>query len=137
MRQDPNSRPHQQPWQWQIPRQRVPYEESGSALNDCQPAPSWFPFDQPMRDLTTPAGQRSPHRPDDGQPAAVTDARPDAGLNLGEGIAYAISLALAVSAALVFFVSLASRQLNIVTVIVTVALMLAALANHWCLARQR
>jgi hypothetical protein len=181
MRQDPDSGRHQQPSQWQIPRQRVPYEESGSYgesgpygesgtawLGDRQPAASWHPFSLPMSDLTNPANQWSANQPPDGQqPLPVADTGPHAGfdpdsdagllaraaieaeqaalnrqavLRPGRRSASrmkAISLALAVAAALVFFVSLATRQLTIATAIATVALMLAALLNYGRLARRR
>jgi hypothetical protein len=138
MRQDSDSGRNQEPPRWQVPRQRVPYEESGSALDGRPAAAGWRPFSPPAADHASPSSQRSPRQQGDGQQLLpVADASAQGGLGLGDGTAYAISLALAVSAALVFFVSLADRQLNLVTVIVTVALMIAALASHWRLARQR
>jgi len=192
MRQDPNSGRHQQPSQWQIPRQRVPYGEPGpyeepgpygesgpyegsgpygesgtASFGDRQPAAGWPPFSRPMSDLVNPAGQRSDRQPADGQqplpaadagPPAARDLDSDAGLLARAAIEAeqaalqrqavlrpawrsasrmkAISLALAVAAALVFFVSLASGQLTIATAIATVVLMLAALLNYGRLARR-
>jgi len=137
MRQDPNVGRHQQPSQWQIPRQRVPYEESGAeSPGDGRPAASWHTFSRPMSDLTSPASQWGAGQPADGQPPLpVADAAP--GKAQRPGLMKAISLALAVAAALVFFVSLADRQLTIVTAIATVVLMLAALANYQRLTRKR
>jgi hypothetical protein len=166
MRQDPNIGRHQQPSQWQIPRQRVPYEESGAeSPGDRRPAASWHTFSRPMSDLTSPASQWGAGQPADGQPPLpVADADPDTGLDGGAGplagagvqadqaapqryatlgraqrpgLLKAVSLALAVAAALVFFVSLADHQLTIVTAIATVVLMLAALANYQRLTRKR
>jgi hypothetical protein len=164
MRQDPNIGRHQQPSQWQIPRQRVPYEGSDTESPGDR---SWHSFSRPMSDLTNPASQRGDQPADGQQPLPVADADPDTGLDLdgdtgllarsdvqaGQAALQryaalskaqrpasrmkAISLALAVAAALAFFVSLADRQLTAVTAIARVVLMLAALANYRCLARKR
>jgi len=141
VRQDPNAGRHQ-PAQWQIPRQRVSAEESGVASpGDGWPAARWQLFTQPASDLTNPANQWAARQPAHAQPADDS-AVPAADASLGQrapsvSLMKAISLALAVAAALVFLVSLADRQLTAATAIATVILMLAAVANYGRLVRKR